>query len=121
MKKQDKPVPDNEAVEKPEPPPNRIVRDGTPSAKVIPDVPTASPVERVVPDYRRCPLCWGRDKGVGVAQSTNPITSTMSTRYYKCKSCSHHWTKTVYKGFVPLDQCKIDVEHRRVEVEFLHP
>lgn len=120
-KKQVKPAAKDGAVEKPEPPPNRVVRDGTPSAKVTPDVPTGSSATRVVPDYRRCPLCWGRDKGVGVAQSNNQITSTKSIRYYKCNTCSHHWSIPVYKGFVPFDQCKIDVEHHKVEVEFRHP
>lgn len=111
--KPDKPQPDatNEAVEKPEPPeppeppPNRVVRDGTPVA--VPNVP----------EYRRCPLCWGRDKGKGKAYHTKRVSPAVSTRYYRCDCCGHTWPQKVRKEVFPLDHCKIDVHHRTVEIE----
>ncbi len=46
-----------------------------------------------VPEHKRCPICWGRDKGVGISDGVYRKASSFLRRYYKCNSCGHTWTK----------------------------
>ena len=53
--------------------------------------------KREIESYRRCPICWERSGGYGLAYSTHG-----PTRYYKCSAaadgqqpCGHTWTVTV--------------------------
>lgn len=81
-----------------------------PVAKVTAvEVPKPIPVERIE-EFRRCPLCWERCKGVGLVYSTQG-----RVRYYKCKRtltdlppCGHTWTATVDV---------VRVEHRVVTLD----
>lgn len=59
---------------------------------------------RDVPDFRRCPLCWGGRRGVGNVYSTHG-----RTRYYKCNCCGHTWT-----AIVKMEAVRI--EHRIVTI-----
>lgn len=77
-------------------------------------VASAQPTESQQPaklehieEFRRCPICWERCKGVGCVYSTQG-----QTRYYKCKRtqtehppCGHTWTARVEV---------VRVEHRSV-------
>lgn len=72
------------------------------------------PKQRVIEEYRHCPICWGGNGGYGTAYSTQG-----RTRYYKCDKttkpdgtgpCGHTWTATV-----TLEAIRI--EHRVVEIE----
>ena len=74
--------------------------------------PVEKPQQRVIEEYRQCPLCWGGHGGYGTAYSTQG-----QTRYYKCNRattdkgpCGHTWTVVV-----KLEVIK--VEHRVVSVE----
>lgn len=79
-----------------------------PPLVVVPVV--ATPIVKVIEEYRRCPICWGGNGGYGNCYSTQG-----RTRYYKCCQttkpesgpCGHTWTATVL-----LETIKI--EHRRV-------
>lgn len=70
------------------------------------------PKERIVEEYRRCPICWEGNGGYGTAYSTHG-----RTRYYKCDqsksergACGHTWT-----ALIKLEVIK--VEHRVVSVD----
>lgn len=58
----------------------------------VPDVETRSEPQVKVPQHKRCPICWGRDKGVGVSDGVYRKASSYLRRYYKCNNCSHTWT-----------------------------
>lgn len=64
--------------------------------------------------FRRCPICWGRCKGVGLAYSKNG-----STRYYKCSRtlteeapCGHTWTAIVRSEVIRVDHRIVTLETR---------
>lgn len=40
-----------------------------------------------IPAYRKCPLCFEGEGGVGRCYSTHG-----TKRYYKCHQCGHSWT-----------------------------
>lgn len=66
--------------------------EAEPIAADPPQVPAESPkaeerTEANVPKHRRCPTCWGRDKGVGQAYHTRG-----RVRYYRCDACPMSWS-----------------------------
>ena len=74
--------------------------------------PQQEPRQRVIEDYRHCPICWGGNGGYGTAYSTQG-----RTRYYKCTQtttdkgpCGHTWSV-----LVKLEV--IRVEHRIVKLD----
>jgi len=74
-----------------------------------------APKQRVIEEYRHCPLCWSGNGGYGTAYSTHG-----QTRYYKCDQstqpgkgpCGHTWTV-----LVKLEVMR--VEHRVVRPDGL--
>jgi hypothetical protein len=92
--------------------------------------------EELVEAHRRCPLCWGGLRGVGLA-----VRTAGRTRYYKCKQhvacthagdpveqhgqvisggCGHNWsvqlaiveTAFVEKRVVPVSIRDVQIEQR---------
>jgi len=47
-------------------------------------------LEKEVPRYRRCPLCYDKSKGVGICYHTSS-----RVRYYKCRVCRLTWKHTL--------------------------
>jgi len=78
-----------------------------------PELPKTEVDPESIPVHRRCPLCWGRSKGVGIAYSTQGFT-----RYYKCKrtlSPDHPPCGFTWSAIVKLDVLR--VEHRDIDLE----
>lgn len=71
-----------------------------------------------IPPHRRCPICWGENRGVGCAYNTNDPYSTgqddwppnVQRRYYRCTKtlredrgpCGHTWVIGVKTEIVEL-------------------
>jgi hypothetical protein len=73
------------------------------------------PRQRVIEDYRHCPICWGGNGGYGTAYSTQG-----RTRYYKCDKsttdkgpCGHTWTVLVKLEVIRVEHRVVDVEGQR--------
>lgn len=87
--------------------------------------PAEAQAESHVPAHRRCPSCWGRRKGYGVAYSTqgNPgfeeWPTHTRTRYYKCKQalselgpCGYTWSVTVKTEVVRVTHHTVELNTR---------
>lgn len=80
-----------------------------PSTAVV----TFSELENI-PQYRQCPLCWERARGVGVSYSKQGCT-----RYYKCKRtltddapCGFTWSAIVRTEIVRVEHRIVTLEER---------
>jgi hypothetical protein len=68
-----------------------------------------------IPEYRRCPVCWGARRGYGVAYCTRE-----SRTYYKCiktavadgAPCGHTWTADVVVGGVFIESRTVSISTR---------
>lgn len=74
----------------------------------------SAPSPKDVEWFRRCPLCWGRCKGVGKAYSKNGCT-----RYYRCAKtltdeapCGHTWSAIVRTEVVRVEHRVVSLDER---------
>lgn len=74
----------------------------------LPPPPTTESVlPRVVPAWRRCPICHAGYGGCGRCYST-----AGTKRYYKCDRCGHTWTATVSAEAMTLEFREIEIDQR---------
>ena len=66
-----------------------------------------------VPNYRRCPLCWGAHGGTGKRYSGRyqPLTN-FGKRYYLCGRCGHTWTVIIKPTQIISYQEPEEIEER---------
>lgn len=81
--------------------------------RIVAKVEEAQPES--IPVYRRCPICWGRRQGVGIAYSTQGMR-----RYYKCSRtqtdmppCGHTWTAVVDLSVVRIESRTVEISTRQ--------
>lgn len=83
----------------------------------VPGVAESPKRERIIEDYRRCPICWNGRGGYGTSYSTKG-----STRYYKCDQsvkegeapCGFTWTAIVKPETVRIDYRVVTIQERAV-------
>ena len=77
--------------------------------------PSSSKSPDSIPWYRRCPVCWEGNGGVG-----NVYTTNGSTRYYRCcqsikpgkPACGHTWTALIRTEVIKVESRTIQIDHR---------
>ena len=77
--------------------------------------PTLDKPADSIPWFRRCPLCWEGNGGVGNCYTTNG-----STRYYKCcqsikpdgSFCGHTWTAIVRTEVIRVESRTVQTDTR---------
>lgn len=78
-------------------------------------LPTLDKPADSIPWFRRCPLCWDGNGGVGNCYTTNG-----STRYYKCCQsinpdgcfCGHTWTALVRTEVIKVESRTVHTDSR---------
>ena len=91
----------------------RAVSEGYREAEAI--IPTIDKKAESIPWFRRCPLCWDGNGGVGNCYTTNG-----STRYYKCCQsikpdgcfCGHTWTALVRTEVIKVESRTVHLDSR---------
>lgn len=64
--------------------------------------PVAQPEaqQKLVPDYKRCPLCFGGRGGIGRQYGQY---DAKQLHYLRCNQCGHTWTAEVHTVGVVVD------------------
>jgi len=75
--------------------------------------------KRDVPQYRRCPLCYGdpdasaHDEKAGMGGVGTAYATRRSTRYYKCDRCGHTWTAQITAETVKIENRQVELSTRQ--------
>lgn len=108
-----------------------VAADSVPSPTPNPQSPNpGSDAEAAIPLHRRCPVCWGGRRGVGLVYKTaDPMCvegieeypPNVKRRYYKCARtlrpnetgpCGHTWVVEVRVEVTAVEHRHVDVKNR---------
>lgn len=87
--------------------PQHPVEDTLPT-KPVGNVPVIG-----IREHRRCPSCWGVNKGKGIGQWSRPISGKQVKTCYQCDQCGYNWTVVLetVRRIIQIADRKVQVEH----------